>query len=108
MDDADPLLAAITGTAITPEHVDGVRRHLVMLRSLLDEVRGAVSALVPLPPGAWRSAAADGYADGLDDLRMRMGGATRALADAETALEHCLRRLEQRLDLQLGVAREAP
>ncbi len=108
MDDADPLIAAITGTAITPEHVDHVRRHLVMLRSLLDDVRGAVPALVPPPPGAWRSAAADGYADRLDDLRMHLGGATSALGDAEAALEHCLRRLERRLDVQLGAAREVP
>ena len=41
-------------------------------------------ALVPARPGAWRSSAADGYADRLDDLRDTLVGrrASRAVADA--------------------------
>ena len=96
MHDADALTAA-TGRAVTTGQVDGARRHLVMLRSLLDEMRGTTHALVPSGSGAWRSSAADGYADGLAYLRERLGGALSAVADAESALEYCIARMERRL-----------
>ena len=60
------------------------------LRSFLDEVRGTSHALVPPPPDAWRSSAADGYVDGLDYLRARISGAVAAIGDAESALEYCI------------------
>jgi hypothetical protein len=67
-----------------------------MLRSLLDEMRGTTHALVPGGPGSWRSSAADGYVDGLAYLRERLVGALSTIADAETALEYCIARLERR------------
>jgi len=97
MHDADAL-TAITGRAAATEQVDGARRHLVMLRSLRDEMRGATHALVPSGPGSWRSSAADGYADGLHYLRERLGGALSAVVDAESALEYGIARMEQRLE----------
>ncbi|RZS63528.1 hypothetical protein EV187_3434 [Agromyces ramosus] len=90
-------LTAITGRAAT-EQVDGARRHLSMLRSLLDEMQGTTHALVPGGPGSWRSAAADGYAEGLSYLRERLAGALAAIADAESALEYCIARMERRLE----------
>ena len=89
---------AITGRAVTIEQVDGAHRHLVMLRALLDEMRGTTHALVPSGPGPWRSSAADGYADGLAYLRERLTGALSAVADAESALEYCIARMERRLE----------
>ncbi|WP_156401583.1 hypothetical protein [Agromyces sp. Soil535] len=105
--DHDPLIAALTGRAVTPDRIDGARRHLVMLRSLHDEVRLDSIGLAPPPPGAWQSAAAEGYAELLDDLRMRLAGAMSALADAETALEHRIRRLEHELEAQGDVGQGA-
>jgi hypothetical protein len=96
MHDADAI-AAIMGRAVTTEQVAAVRRHLVMLRSLLDEMRSSTHALVPGGSGSWRSSAADGYADGLAYLRERLGGALSLMGDAETALEYCLARMERRL-----------
>jgi len=97
MHDADAL-TAITGRAAATEQVDGARRHLVMLSALLDEMRGTTHALVPAGPGSWRSTAADGYADGLAYLSERLGGAFSAVADAESALEYCIARMERRLE----------
>lgn len=99
MDD-DPLIAALTGRAVTADLVEGARRHLLMLRSLLDEVRSTWPRLLPEPPRAWSSGAADAYAARLEDLRTRLGGAAGALAEAEAALEVRIRRLEQQLDAQ--------
>jgi len=107
MDHTDPLIAALTGTAVTPDRIEGARRHLVMLRSLHDEVRLDSVGLAPAPPGAWQSAAADGYAELLDDLRMRLAGARSALADAETALEHRIRRMEHELEAQHALGQGA-
>ena len=90
-------LTEIAGRALTTDQVDGARRHLVMVRSLLDEMRGTTHTLVPAGPGSWRSSAADGYADGLAYLRERLGGALSAVADAESALEYCIARMERRL-----------
>ena len=99
MDD-DPLIAALTGRAVSADQVEGARRHLLMLRSLLDEVRSTWPALLPGPPRTWRSGAADAYAVRLDDLRVRLAGAAGALAEAEAALEVRIRRLEQQLEVQ--------
>jgi hypothetical protein len=105
MHDADPLIAAITGRAVTPERIDSARRHLVMLCSLLEEVRDTVPRLVPPRTGAWRSTAADHYVDGLDELRVRLFGARDRLADAVYALEERIRRMQAQLDAQATAAR---
>ena len=103
MDD-DSLLAALTGRAVTADQVEGARRHLLMLRSLLDEVRSAWPGLLPEPARTWRSGAADAYAARLDELRVLLAGAAGALAEAEAALEVRIRRLEQQLDAQAEAA----
>lgn len=102
----DPLedaVAAVLGRDVTAERLDGARRCLVMVRSLLAEVRGTSSSLVPPEPRAWRSMAANGYAEGLDDLRMRLACVVNALVGAEADLEACIRRLEARREAQSSV-----
>jgi hypothetical protein len=96
MDD-DPLIAALTRDTVTADQVEGALRHLLMLRSLLDEVRSTWPALLPEPPRAWRSGAADAYLARLDDLGVALAGAAGALAEAEAALEVRIRRLEHQL-----------
>ena len=97
---ADLLLAPLSGRAMTPERVDSARRHLAMLCSLLEEVAGTVPTLVPPRTGSWRSRAADHYVHGLDELRARLYGAKDRLADAVSALEERIRRMEAELDAQ--------
>ena len=96
-------IAAVLGRDFTADRLDDARGHLVMVRSLLAEVRGTSSSLVPPEPRAWRSMASDGYAQGLDDLRMRLACAVNALVGAEADLEVCIRRLEVRLEAQSPV-----
>lgn len=103
----DPLIDALTGGAVSPDHVDGVRRHLVMLRSLAEEVRGSLPLLVPDAPARWRSTAAAGYSAQLEELRTTLAEATVALSGAEAALEACLRDLDRRLDAQAATAAAA-
>jgi hypothetical protein len=104
MHDPDPLIAAITGRAVTPDRIDSARRHLVMLCSLLEEVRDTVPRLTPPRTGAWRSTAADHYVDGLDDLRVRLFGARDRLEDAAYALEERIRRMQVQFDAQATVS----
>jgi hypothetical protein len=91
----DPLIAALTGRAVTADQLEGARRHLLMLRSLLDEVRSTWSAVLPDPPRTWRSGAAEAYAAQPEDLRVSLAGAAGALAEAEAALEVRVQRLEE-------------
>lgn len=97
---ADPLIAAITGRAATSERIDSARRHLVMLCSLLEEVRETVPVLVPPSTGSWRGAAAEHYLDGLDELRSGLFGARDRLSDAVYALEERIRQMEVQLETQ--------
>ncbi|MDQ2661787.1 MAG: hypothetical protein M3Y52_07930 [Actinomycetota bacterium] len=108
MHDTDPISDLIRGLAVTPEKIDAARRHLVMLSSLADEVRGTVPTLVPPGSGAWRSEASGRYADGLDELRGRLFAARDELTDAVYSLEERIRRMQAELDEQAasaGVAR---
>jgi hypothetical protein len=100
MDDAALLIAALTGRTVTPELIDAVHRHDVMLRSLLEEVRNTVPGLVPQPSGTWRSAAADHYVDGLSELRMRLTGARDGMDEAERSLTGRIRTMQTLLDAQ--------
>lgn len=93
----DPLIDTLTGSVVTPDDVDDVRRHLAMLRSLVEEVRSSWPSLVPEAPGRWRSAAADGYSVRLEQLRTALAGSVAALSEAEAALEARLGDLERRL-----------
>ncbi|MFB6611142.1 hypothetical protein ACFCVO_12520 [Agromyces sp. NPDC056379] len=98
--DSDPYALAARGTAVTLARIDDARAHLLMLRSLLAEVQESVHRLVPPTTGAWRSAAADGYVRGLDDLRARVLAARDGLVDAEAALVDRIRRMELQLEAQ--------
>ena len=98
--DSDPYALALKGTAVTQARIDDARAHLLMLRSLLAEVHESVHRLVPPSTGAWRSAAADGYVRGLDNLRARVLAARDGLVDAEAALVDRIRRMELQLELQ--------
>jgi hypothetical protein len=98
--DSDPYALALKGADVTQQRIDDARAHLLMLRSLLAEVQATAHRLVPPSTGAWRSAAADGYVRGLDNLRARVLAARDGLADAEAALVDRIRRMEQQLEVQ--------
>ena len=97
MPDSDDILAFLA-LPVTPELVDGARRHLVMLRSLHEDVRRSVPTLWPPATGAWRSTAADRYLDRLGDLRSELVGGRLQLGEAEAALHGRIRELEAKLD----------
>ncbi|AWB96653.1 hypothetical protein DCE93_14180 [Agromyces badenianii] len=100
MPDPDPFLFALNGTAVTAERIDDARAYLLKLGSLLAEMNESVHRLVPPSTGAWRSAAAGGYAKGLDELRSRVLGARDALDHAEAALCDRIRRMEAEYEVQ--------
>lgn len=100
MHDSDPFVAALGGRAISPEQVAAARRHLLMLQQLAAEVAGAVPGMLPAGPATWRSAAAERYAHGLDELRRWAVGARDALEDAEAQLVERIRRMEAQLEVQ--------
>lgn len=101
MPDSDDVLAFLA-LPVTPELVDGARRHLVLLRSLHEDVRLSVPTLSPPATGAWRSSAADRYLDRLGDLRSELVGCLLQLRDAEAALHGRVRELEAKLDATLA------
>lgn len=101
---ADLLLAPLSGRPVTPQRIDSARRHLVMLCSLLDDVRATAPALVPPRTGAWRSRAADHYVDGLDELGARLSAARDRLADGVYALEERIRRMQAQLEAQANAS----
>ena len=102
--DPDPLIAALTGRAFTPELIDAARRHLVMLRSLSAEVTDAVPRSVPTGGDGWRSTAADRYVERLGELGARLRAAGESLDGAESQLVERIRRLEAQLEAQAAVA----
>ena len=107
MDDADLLFAALTGRSITHELVDAARRHLVMLRSLLEEVQGTVPRLAAPSSSSWRSITADRYAEGLSDLHVQLLGARDRLVSAECSLSDRIRRMEGQLEAQEALAAQS-
>ena len=100
MHDAQQFALGAASGRVTSELVDAARRHLVMLRSLHEEVRMSVASIVPRGTGEWRSIAADRYEDRLDELRARLAVARDRLADAEFSLESRIYDLQQQLDAQ--------
>jgi hypothetical protein len=104
MHDTDPISDLIRGRAVTPDKLDAARRHLVMLSSLADEVRGAVPSLVPSDSGSWRSDASARYTEGLDELRARLFAARDELTEAVYSLEERIRRMQAELDEQAASA----
>jgi hypothetical protein len=92
----DPL--AVDGGTGTAARIDDAKAHLLMLRSLLVDVNESVHRLVPPSTGAWRSEAAQGYAQGLEQLRLRVVAARDGLAAAEGALARRILRMEAQLE----------
>lgn len=92
----DPL--AMDGGAGAAARIDDAKAYLLMLRSLLADVNESVHRLVPPSTGAWRSEAAQGYAQGLDQLRTRVVAARDGLAAAEAALARRILRMEALLE----------
>lgn len=90
MSDSDFLIASLTGTPATAERADAAERHLVMLRSLLSEVRERWPVIVPVGAAGWRSTAADRYLERLAELRSALAAVELALAAGETELEACI------------------
>ena len=93
MDSAAPYVPVITGTA-TAERLDAARRHLVVLAALSDAVRLHHAGLIPSDPTGWRSDAASGYVERLENLRAGLVKATSLLSDAESSLRRHVRNLE--------------
>lgn len=104
MHDTDPISDLIRGRAVTAEKIVAARRHLVMLSSLADEVRGTAPTLVPSDSGSWRSEASARYADGLDELRARLFAARDEVTEAVYSLEERIRRMQAELDEQAASA----
>lgn len=104
MHDSDPISDLISGRTVTAEKIDAARRHLLMLTSLADEVRGTVPTLVPPDSGSWRSEASARYLDGLDELRVRLFAARDELTDAVYSLEERIRRMQAELGEQSASA----
>jgi len=105
--DSDPFIAALGGRAITPELVEAARRQLRMLQSLAAEVSGAVPGMLPSGRGRWRSATAEKYSQGLDELRKWAVAARDSLEEAEAQLVERLRRMEAQLEVQAAQAAQA-
>jgi hypothetical protein len=104
--DPDPLIAALTGRAVTPALIDAARHHLLMLRSLSAEVTDAVPRLVPTGGDGWRSTAADRYVERLGELGTRLRAACESLDGAESQLVERIRRLEAQLEAEVAVVEE--
>lgn len=95
-----PVIAAFTGNAPTPARIDAAERHLVMLRSLLGDVRDRRASLVPRGADGWRSTAADRYVERLDELRAVLEAVMESLVTAEAQLAESIRGLRSELEAQ--------
>lgn len=98
------LLELLGSPDATRDHIAEAERHLVMLRSLREEVWSNGWTLTPPPSGAWRSSAADRYADRLGELRAHLISARDSIDRAESSLASCIERLNARLSEQLARA----
>ncbi|MGW9630529.1 hypothetical protein ACWGST_07470 [Agromyces sp. NPDC055520] len=98
--DSDPYPLAVKGSPVTEARIEDARACLRMLQSLNADVQESAHRLVPPSTGAWRSAAADGYAQALDRLRTLVIGTRDQLADAERALIDRIRRMEEQFAIQ--------
>lgn len=90
----------------TRDHIAEAERHLVMLRSLREEVWSNSWTLTPPPSGAWRSSAADRYAERLEELRAHLISSRDSIDWAESNLEFCIDGLRVRLSEQIARAAE--
>ena len=105
MSDFDSLTELLNGRhPVTDEQLTAVERSLVMLRALRAEVWSNAWTITPSPTGAWRSAAADRYAERLGELRGLLIASRDAIDRAEQALERCITRMRAQLDEQMARA----
>ncbi|GAA1761896.1 hypothetical protein [Agromyces humatus] len=106
MDEADRFIALITGRAVTPDQVAEAVRLRGRLRALRDEVEQTLPGLAPDATGAWRSAAADRYAERLVELQGQFVEVRAALGAADLHLDERIRHLSAQLDPQLAALDE--
>lgn len=109
MHDSDfvPVIATLTGNAATMARIDAAERHLVMLRSLLGDVRDRRASLVPRGADGWRSTAADRYVERLDELRAELEAVMESLVTAEAQLAETVRGLRSELEARETAERAA-
>lgn len=109
MHDSDfvPVIATLTGNAATLARIDAAERHLVMLRSLLADVRDRRASLVPRGADGWRSTAADRYVERLDELRAVLEAVMESLVTAEAQLAEGIRGLRSELEARETAERAA-
>lgn len=109
MHDSDfvPVIATLTGNAATVARIDAAERHLVMLRSLLGDVRDRRASLVPRGADGWRSTAADRYVERLDELRAELEAVMESLVTAEAQLAETVRGLRSELEARETAERAA-
>ena len=99
MDEVDRFLALSTGRTVTADQIaDAVRLRGRML-ALRDEVEQTSLGFLPRETGGWRSIAADGYAERLDDLQAQFVTVRATLGAAEVQLDERIRRMRAQLDL---------
>lgn len=92
------LLAVLTGTAVTTEHLDAVRTGQDAVLRLADEVRVGATSALPDAPQQWCSEAGTAYAEVLVGTREALAAAAAILEEAGTALMPCVWELHARLD----------
>lgn len=99
MDEVDRFLALVTGRAVTADQVAEAERLRGRMLALHGEVEQTSPGLVPRETGGWRSIAADGYAERLDDLQAQFVAVRAALGAAEVQLDERIRRMRAQLDV---------
>jgi hypothetical protein len=103
MSDFDHLTELLHGRGlVTAEQIADAERHLGLLRSLRAEAWRSGWTIIPPPTGAWRSAAADRYAERLAELQSLVIAARDAIDGAEESLERCLARMRDQLAARLA------
>lgn len=99
MSDFDHLTGLLDGRGyVTAEQTADAQRHLGMLRSLREELWSNGWTLLPPSTGAWRSVAADLYAERLTALQSFVISSRDAIDRAEESLESCIARMRIQLE----------
>lgn len=102
MSDFDHLTELLDGRGyVTAEQTADAQRHLGMLRSLREELWSNGWTLLPPSSGAWRSVAADRYAERLAALQSLVISSRDAIDWAEESLEGCIAHMRVRLERRI-------
>ncbi|GAA1957758.1 hypothetical protein [Agromyces allii] len=104
----EAVLALITGTAVTSEQVDEVRRHRDAVTALAEEVGAGARTRLPEAPVSWCSEAGTAYAEVLVGVAEALTSISATLTTAELGLSSCLEVLQARLDEQEAALASRP